>query len=117
MYAGRLRLWKTINTCWQALGQKQKDVTSEAFRTGRKPDDMLSVGGIKMLMEDLVGMCDKLQPYGLVDFEMGLWEEQIIQVFIECLDLLCPRPAETHRIAHVEPGKGAISASPEELQR
>ena len=83
------------------LGQKQKDVTSEAMRTGRKPEDMLSVGRIKILMDDLVGMCNQLEPYGLVDFEMGIWEEQIIDVFIEGLDLLCPRAVETQRKAHV----------------
>ena len=101
MYAGRLQFWKIFNTCWQALGQKQKDVTSEAMRTGRKPEGMLSVGRIKMLMDDLVGMCNQLEPYGLVDFEMGIWEEQIIDVFIEGLDLLCPRAVETQRKAHV----------------
>lgn len=33
-------------------------------------------------------MCDQLEQYGLVDYEMGIWEEQITHIFAVCLELL-----------------------------
>ncbi|EXJ80492.1 hypothetical protein A1O1_08637 [Capronia coronata CBS 617.96] len=87
-HAERLEVWREFNLAWEALGQKQKDITEEALRTARSPSDILSVDIITSLMDDLVGMCDQLEQYGLVDYEMGIWEEQITHIFTVCLDLL-----------------------------
>src|ERR1700712_343503 len=89
-HAERMQLWLEFNVAWEALGQKQKELTEEALRIRRSPSDLLSADTIKSLMDDLVGWCDHLEPYGLVDFEMGIWEEQITHIFIVCLDLLPP---------------------------
>jgi hypothetical protein len=93
MHADRIELWHDFNIAWEALGQKQKEITEEALRIRRQPSDILSADTIRSLMDDLVGMCDQLDQYGLVDFEMGIWEEQITHVFIVCLDLLPPSDA------------------------
>ncbi|EXJ67525.1 uncharacterized protein A1O5_09538 [Cladophialophora psammophila CBS 110553] len=85
-YTDRLQSWENFNLCWQALGQKQKDMISETLETGRQPADILSADTIKSLMDDLVDIGDKPEPYSLVDFEMGFWEEEIIHVLTECLD-------------------------------
>ena len=95
-HAERIELWQEFNVAWEALGQKQREITEEALRTRRQPADILSSETINSLMDDLVGMCDQLEAYGLVDFEMGIWEEQITHIFIICLDLLPasdPRPS------------------------
>lgn len=94
-YTERLELWQEFNICWEALGQKQKEITEEALRTKRQPVDILSAAAITNLVDDLVGMCDQLEQYGLVDFEMGIWEEQITHIFTVCLDLLPGNDAKT----------------------
>ncbi len=83
-----MELWREFNLCWEALGQKQKDITEEALNTRRPPAEMLSADYITRLMDDLVAMCDQIEQHGLVDFEMGVWEEQIMHIFTACLDLL-----------------------------
>lgn len=88
----RLELWREFNLCWEALGQKQKDVTEEALRSNRQPADMLSGDTMSSLVEALIKMGDQLEQDGLVDFEMGIWEEQIIHIFTVCLDLLRSDP-------------------------
>jgi hypothetical protein len=39
-------------------------------------------------MGSLVEMCDEMERHGLVDCKMGIWEEQIIHLFLECLNIL-----------------------------
>ncbi|KAJ4524141.1 hypothetical protein HRR83_002261 [Exophiala dermatitidis] len=87
-HSERLHLWREFNLAWEALGQKQKDITEEALRTGRPPTDVLSANAITSLVDDLISLCDQLEQYGLVDYEMGIWEEQITHIFIVCLDLI-----------------------------
>ena len=40
------------------------------------------------LVDKVVQLADQIEKYGLVDYEMGFWEEQIVDIFIKCLDLL-----------------------------
>ncbi|KIW71580.1 hypothetical protein PV04_03727 [Phialophora macrospora] len=94
-HAERIEMWREFNIAWEALGQKQKEITEEALRTRRDPADILSAGSITSLMDELVALCDELEPYGLVDFEMGIWEEQIIHIFTSCLQLLPPGESDT----------------------
>lgn len=84
----RILFWRELNHAWEGLGQKQKSITEEAFRTQRPPIDILSAGAITSLIDHLVQQCDQLEKYGLVDYEMGIWEEQITSIFIQCLNLL-----------------------------
>ena len=44
------------------------------------------------MIDELVKLCDEIEPHGLVDYEMGVWEEQIVNVFMQCLDLLPASP-------------------------
>lgn len=48
---------------------------------------------ITALIDHLIQQCDQLEKYGLVDYEMGIWEEQITGIFIQCLDLLPRDPS------------------------
>lgn len=90
----RILLWRELNHAWEALGQKQKSITENAIRTRQQPADFLTSTAIRHLIDKLVSWCDQIEKYGLVDYEMGIWEEQIVDVFIQCLDLL---PAEQAR--------------------
>ena len=101
-YEERLNLWRQFNLCWEALGQKQKDITEQTLQTGRQPPDILSAETIRRLVDDLVTMCDQIDNYGLVDYEIGVAEEQICAIFTLCLDLLQrdgqePQPVQSTR--------------------
>jgi hypothetical protein len=87
-YEERLLLWRRFNLCWEALGQKQKDITEQAYQSGRQPPDILSAETIKRLIDDLIALGDQLENYGLVDYELGIAEEQIVHIFMICQDLL-----------------------------
>lgn len=101
-YEERLLLWRRLNLCWEALGQKQKDITEHTFQTGRQPADILSAETIKRLVDELVSFADQLEAYGLVDYEMGIAEEQICHIFTVCLDLL-PRNGQDSRGGQARP--------------
>lgn len=77
-----------MNHAWEGLGLKQKSITEDALNSRRQALDILSAAAITSLIDHLVQQCDQLEKYGLVDYEMGIWEEQITSIFIQCLDLL-----------------------------
>ncbi|CRG88807.1 hypothetical protein PISL3812_05842 [Talaromyces islandicus] len=76
-YQGRLKLWEDLNNCWLALFQKQKVSTSPP-RQAQSTTDLLTIETMKHMGEVVIELCDKLQPMGLVDYQMGLWEEIIL---------------------------------------
>lgn len=49
---------------------------------------MLSADTMHRIIDELLTLCDQLEQYGLVDYEMGVAEEQITHIFTVCLDLL-----------------------------
>lgn len=71
-------MWNNFNTCWLAICQKQKDSTLEMFDTGVRPAELLSEAALQKLVKELVRLCDKMEQYGLVDYQMGVWEEEIL---------------------------------------
>jgi hypothetical protein len=107
MHPERLKLWNEFNNCWLVALQRQKEMTLDARAKGlpggrpappltlMEPDLMESMG------KEIVRLCDIMEKFGLVDYEMGVWEEDIISrtsflgrgdltaaVLTECLDLL-----------------------------
>ena len=80
-------MWREFNLCWEALGLKQKDIIEEALRTGRQPSDMLTADQLHTMVEDLLKLTDTVEQHGLIDYEMGVAEEEIVDIFIKCLDL------------------------------
>lgn len=83
----RLEMWREFNLCWEALGLKQKDIIEDALRSGRQPSDMLTADRLHNMVADLLKLTDTIEQHGLVDYEMGVSEEQIVDIFIKCLDL------------------------------
>ncbi len=86
LHERRLKLWEEFNMCWLATLQKQKESILEVLRrsdassSAGRPlhsylinyDDLTGMG------RELVQLCDGLEKHGLVDYQMGVWEEQII---------------------------------------
>jgi hypothetical protein len=83
-------LWRDFNLAWEALGLKQKDILEEALRSERQPPDMLTADKLHAMVEELIGLIDNVEQHGLVDYDMGVWEDQIVHIFTQCLDLFPP---------------------------
>lgn len=39
---------------------------------------LLSRDRMESMGKDLIQLCDQLEQYGLVDYQMGIWEEEIL---------------------------------------
>ncbi len=79
----RLKLWGDFNNAWLALLQKQKDVSQQELEAaGQQPPDpqtRISSEFLEKIGDELIDLCTKnLEPWGLVDYQAGVWEEQII---------------------------------------
>lgn len=82
LHADRIKLWNEFNTCWLAVLQKQKDMTLlmlESDRPPPPPQSLISADYLDKMAKDLIRLCDDLEKHGLVDYQYGVWEEQIIQ--------------------------------------
>jgi hypothetical protein len=112
LYAGRIKLWNDFNHAWLALGQRQKDIV-EAGDHLSQSQSLLSRATIVKMGNTLVRLCDGLERHGLVDYQYGVWEDEIVAstfpvpkfgtsltvrpVLEECLDLFDDRNEETQR--------------------
>ncbi len=108
LHGERIKLWNDFNTCWLAVLQKQKDTTQEMIDLGQPPvppQSYLQEDFLEKMGRELVRLCDGMERHGLVDYQMGVWEEEIISsrsiiafsciskadstvVLTQCLDLL-----------------------------
>ncbi|KAL8843111.1 MAG: hypothetical protein Q9170_000241 [Blastenia crenularia] len=77
----RLKVWTEFNTCWLAVLQRQKDETQRMLNRGRPatpPPNIIQETFLEKMAETLVQLCDGVEKYGLVDYQMGVWEEEIM---------------------------------------
>lgn len=80
-YTQRLKLWEEFNTCWLSTLQKQKAMTQEFAATGQRPQPpktLIDYDFLEKMGTQLVKNCDNMEKHGLVDYQMGVWEEEII---------------------------------------
>lgn len=80
-YQQRLKLWEGFNTCWLSTLQCQKQMLEEMIRTGRRPhppQTLIDHDYLERMGTELVRRCDDMEKHGLVDYQMGVWEEEII---------------------------------------
>ncbi|KAL2828255.1 hypothetical protein BDW59DRAFT_159843 [Aspergillus cavernicola] len=96
-HSDRLKLWNDFNICWLALCQKQKDMTQDLLQTGRQSSriSLLGTDAMDKMGKDLIRYCDQMEQHGLVDYQMGIWEEEILSALGQCLDLIESRPELT----------------------
>lgn len=80
LYPDRLQLWNDFNLCWLAVCQKQKDLCEDLISTGHPPShtSLISRDQLDAMGKDLIHLCDQLEPHGLVDYQLGVWEEEIL---------------------------------------
>ncbi|KAL2170090.1 hypothetical protein VTG60DRAFT_5185 [Thermothelomyces hinnuleus] len=86
LHSGRIKLWNDFNHAWLAMFQRQKEMM-ESGQQIQRPQSLISQEGLQKMGKDLVRLCDSVERHGLVDYQYGVWEEQIIDILEECLDL------------------------------
>lgn len=74
LHSDRIKLWNDFNHAWLAMLQAQKDLMS----SGRQRQSLISQEGLEKLGNELVRLCDSIERHGLVDYQYGVWEEQIM---------------------------------------
>ncbi|KAF9734424.1 hypothetical protein PMIN01_07327 [Paraphaeosphaeria minitans] len=87
----RLKLWEEFNNCWLGLFQKQFELVEEMRTTGQRPQAPQSIiehDFIEKMGNKLVKNCDNMEKHGLVDYQMGVWEEEITAMLMKCLEQL-----------------------------
>ncbi|TAQ90436.1 hypothetical protein B7494_g1270 [Chlorociboria aeruginascens] len=83
----RLRLWGEFNTAWLSIFQRQQDMLESRQRI-QAPQSLMTQAYINRMAKDLIRLCDAIEKDGLVDYQYGVAEEQIITAALtECLDL------------------------------
>lgn len=81
-HAERIRFWDSFNVCWLAMLQRQKDDTQQLLDSGRplaQPQSLLPKESLEEMGNELVSLCDGLEKHGLVDYQMGVSEQDIIE--------------------------------------
>lgn len=51
---------------------------NETGRPPASPQSLLDEAFLEKMGSELVRLCDGMEKYGLVDYQMGVWEEEII---------------------------------------
>lgn len=77
----RIRLWDEFNRAWLVTLQTQFDMAQEWLRTAqpvREPRSIMSAQVLEHLSRELVRLCDSVEKHGLVDYQMGVAEEEIM---------------------------------------
>ena len=62
--------------------QRQKDDTQQMLDSGRppaQPQSLLPKESLEEMGNELVSLCDGLENHGLVDYQMGVSEQEIIE--------------------------------------
>lgn len=104
----RLKIWDEFNRCWLASLLRQREMTIQMLSAQLPPhQSIMTTETMETLGRELVKLCDNVEKFGLVDYQMGVAEEEILQcrfcwpklghtghwtlihhaVLIKCLDL------------------------------
>lgn len=77
LHAHRMKLWDDFNHAWLSIFQRQKDMMESGEQLQRS-QSLISKEGLEKMGKELVRLCDGVESHGLVDYQYGVWEEQII---------------------------------------
>lgn len=82
MYDSRLNLWEDFNHCWLALLQRQLYDTEKIQGSeggSSATQNTLPRDSLENLSNQITSLCDEMEKMGLVDYQMGVWEEEIVR--------------------------------------
>ncbi|OAL31083.1 hypothetical protein AYO20_08414 [Fonsecaea nubica] len=84
-------LWGNLNLSWLVLLQRQRDLMDakmgkcpKGVDPGAGNPQILSLKDLEKLINDLAKSIDPLENMGLVDYQRGIWEEEIIDMALKC---------------------------------
>lgn len=78
----RVRLWDDFNRAWLATLQHQHDLTQEMLQNDQllhESDLIIKARSLEQLAGEIIQLCDDLEEHGLVDYQMGVAEEEIME--------------------------------------
>lgn len=77
----RILLWDEYNRAWLTTMQRQLDMTQEiiAGRPLHASQSTLDHDTLEGLARELLRLCDGIEKHGLVDYQMGVAEDEIIE--------------------------------------
>jgi hypothetical protein len=81
MHTERLKFWNEFNLCWLTLFQKQRELITEMHNMRQHlhpPQNIMEYDLMESMGEKLIQLCDFMEKHGLVDYQMGVWEEEIM---------------------------------------
>ena len=80
LYTDRTRLWNEFNICWLSVLAKEKDLIHEimAGHQIQAPRGIIREETLQRMGTELIRLCDTMERHGLVDYQMGVWEEEIL---------------------------------------
>ncbi|KAK2593426.1 hypothetical protein QQS21_008877 [Conoideocrella luteorostrata] len=76
LYKERLQLWDDFNHGWLALAFQQRELMSSNRQISAQ-QRLMSKRRVTKMGDELIRLCDGIEAYGLVDYQYGVWEEQI----------------------------------------
>lgn len=81
LHDGRIQLWDEFNRAWLVSLQRQLDLSKRMMRN--QPLDqnqsIMDSQTLERLSSELVRLCDPIEKHGLVDYQMGVAEEEIME--------------------------------------
>ncbi|PQE16580.1 37S ribosomal S9 protein [Rutstroemia sp. NJR-2017a BBW] len=84
LHADRVRLWNEFNAAWKGIFTAQKDMLESGQRI-QPPQALMTQEFITKMGNNLTRLCDVVEKYGLVDYQYGVAEEEIMDILLSCL--------------------------------
>ena len=76
LHAERIKMWNDFNNAWLGILQRQKEMMESSLALQRG-QSVISKDGLLKMGKELIRLCDSIERHGLVDYQYGVWEEQI----------------------------------------
>lgn len=111
LHQDRIKLWRDFNYAWLALCQKQKDML-ESNSPLQRGQSLIAKEQLNKMGDDLVRLCNAIERHGLVDYECGVWEEQIIDILLKCMEACDANQLDPGSSASHLAGAGPSSQGP-----
>ncbi|CAP73867.1 uncharacterized protein PODANS_2_12220 [Podospora anserina S mat+] len=86
LHGERIKLWNDFNYAWLGMFQRQKEMI-ESGQQLQRSQSLVPQEELEKMAKELIKYCDNIERHGLVDYQYGVWEEQIIEILGECVDL------------------------------
>ncbi|THV46894.1 hypothetical protein BGAL_0351g00010 [Botrytis galanthina] len=86
LHADRIQLWNEFNAAWLSIFTRQHDFLESGQRK-QEQQTLMSLDFINKMGTNLTRLCDSVEKYGLVDYQYGVGESQIIDILLSCQKL------------------------------